>query len=197
MVTASKGVRTRTMVDEEEGGKKVTDPHAWQSLDNGRIYVRNIADGLAAADPAHAAAYRKNAGMYLGRIGETEGWVRKMLGSVPKAERKIITSHDAFGYFGDAYGLTLLSPQGLSTEAEASARDVGALIRQIKAEGIKALFVENMTDPRLVENIAKETGAKPGGELYADALSGPEGPAPTYLDMFRHNVTVLVKALRP
>ena len=197
VVTASKGVRTRTMVDEEEGGKKVTDPHAWQSLDNGRIYVRNIADGLAAADPAHAAAYRKNAGMYLGRIGETEGWVRKMLGSVPTAERKIITSHDAFGYFGDAYGLTLLSPQGLSTEAEASARDVGALIRQIKAEGIKALFVENMTDPRLVENIAKETGAKPGGELYADALSGPEGPAPTYLDMFRHNVTVLVKALRP
>ncbi|SDF37324.1 metal ABC transporter substrate-binding protein [Desulfovibrio legallii] len=197
VVIASKGVRTRTMVDAEEGGKKVTDPHAWQSLDNGRIYVRNIADGLAAADPAHAAAYRKNAGAYLGKIGETEGWVRKTLGGIPRAERKIITSHDAFGYFGEAYGLTLLAPQGLSTEAEASAQDVGALIRQIKAEGIKALFVENMTDPRLVENIARETGARPGGELYADALSGPDGPAPTYLEMFRHNVTLLVKALRP
>ncbi|MFV0367029.1 MAG: metal ABC transporter solute-binding protein, Zn/Mn family, partial [Hyphomicrobiaceae bacterium] len=110
-------------------------------------------------------------------------------------KRKIITSHDAFGYFAKAYGVTFLAPTGVSTESEASAKDVAALIDQIRKEGVRAVFVENISDSRLIEQIARETGAKIGGTLYSDALSESGGPASTYIDMMRHNSGLMVAAL--
>lgn len=220
-VVVSKGVKPLTMEEEEghhHGGGQddehaknergndepaetghdehgVTDPHAWQSLANGKIYVANIRDALIAVDPEGKAAYDVNAAKYLAAIDAEENAVRAALTALPPERRKIITSHDAFGYFADAYGLEIIAPEGVSTESEASAQDVAKIIRQIKAEKIPAVFLENVTDPRLLDQIARETGAKIGGTLYSDALSGPDGPAPTYLDMFRHNVGALAAAL--
>ena len=196
VVVASTGVKPRTMI-EEEGGKPetITDPHAWQSLANGKLYVVNIRDALIAADPDGKAVYEANAAKYLGEIMQEDDAVKAALATLPKDRRKIITSHDAFGYFGAAYGLEVIAPEGVSTESEASAQDVAKIIRQIKSEHIPAVFMENITDHRLLDQIARETGAKIGGELYTDALSGPDGPAATYLDMFRHNVGALTAAL--
>ena len=196
VVVASTGVKPRTMVEEEGGTPKtITDPHAWQSLENGKLYVDNIRDALIAVDPDGKAVYEANAAKYLDAIAKEETEVKQALAALPKDRRKIITSHDAFGYFGAAYGLEVIAPEGVSTESEASAQDVAKIIRQIKAEKIPAVFMENITDHRLLDQIARETGAKIGGELYTDALSGPDGPAATYLDMFRHNVETLSAAL--
>jgi zinc/manganese transport system substrate-binding protein len=196
VVVASEGVKPLTMTEEEGGAPEtVTDPHAWQDLANGKIYVANIRDGLIAADPEGKSAYEANAAKYLASIEAEEGAVRAALGALPEARRKIITSHDAFGYFGKAYGLEIVAPQGVSTESEASAQDVAKIIRQIRQQKIPAVFIENITDHRLLDQIARETGAKIGGELYTDALSPPDGPAPTYLDMFRNNVGALTAAL--
>ena len=196
VVVASTGVEPRTMV-EEEGGKKetITDPHAWQSLANGKLYVANIRDGLIAVDPEGKATYEANANTYLDAIAKEETDVKAALAALPKERRKIITSHDAFGYFGAAYGLEVIAPEGVSTESEASAQDVAKIIRQIKAEKIPAVFMENITDHRLLDQIASETNAKIGGTLYTDALSLPDGPAGTYLDMFRNNIETLTAAL--
>ena len=196
VVVASTGVKPRTMI-EEEGGKPetITDPHAWQSLANGKLYVIDIRDALIAADPDGKAVYEANAAKYLGEIMQEDDAVRAALATLPEARRKIITSHDAFGYFGAAYGLEVIAPEGVSTDSEASAQDVAKIIRQIKAEHIPAVFIENITDHRLLDQIARETGAKIGGELYTDALSPADGPAATYLDMFRHNVGALTAAL--
>jgi zinc/manganese transport system substrate-binding protein len=181
--------------EHEHEEEEVTDPHAWQSLANGKIYVANIRDGLIAADPEGKAAYEANAAKYLDAIAKEEAAVKDTLGKLPQDRRRIITSHDAFGYFGAAYGIEVIAPEGVSTESEASAKDVASIIRQIKAEHIPAVFIENITDHRLLDQIARETGAKIGGTLYTDALSGPDGPAPTYLDMFRHNLATLSQAL--
>ena len=196
VVVASTGVKPRTMV-EEEGGKKetITDPHAWQSLANGKLYVANIRDGLIAVDPDGKATYDANANTYLDAIAKEETDVKAALAALPRERRKIITSHDAFGYFGAAYGLEVIAPEGVSTESEASAQDVAKIIRQIKAEKIPAVFMENITDHRLLDQIASETNAKIGGTLYTDALSPPDGPAGTYLDMFRNNIETLTAAL--
>lgn len=189
---ASAGVTPRKMI---EDGEQVTDPHAWQNLSNGLIYVKNIADGLCQADPADCATFRRNADAYSAEIKALDTEVRQQLATVPEARRKVITSHDAFGYFGAAYGVTFLAPEGISTESEASAADVAKLIQQIRTEGTTALFVENMSDPRLIEQIARETGVKPGGALYADALSEKGQDAATYLDMFKHNIALLAPAM--
>jgi zinc/manganese transport system substrate-binding protein len=181
--------------EHEHEEEEVTDPHAWQSLANGKIYVANIRDGLIAADPEGKAAYEANAAKYLDAIAKEEAAVKDTLGKLPQDRRRIITSHDAFGYFGAAYGIEVIAPEGVSTESEASAKDVASIIRQIKAEHIPAVFIENITDHRLLDQIARETGAKIGGTLYTDALSEPDGPAPTYLDMFRHNLETLSQAL--
>jgi len=191
VMVASTGVKPRTMVEDE---KTVTDPHAWQSLANGKLYVANIRDGLIAVDPEGKSVYEANAAKYLDALAKEEADVRAALAALPQERRKIITSHDAFGYFGAAYGLEIVAPEGISTESEASAKDVAKIIRQIKAERIPAVFMENITDHRLLDQIASETGAKIGGELFTDALSPPDGPAPTYLDMFRHNVGALTAA---
>lgn len=192
LVVASDGVATHEM---DEDGETVTDPHAWQSLSNGVLYVQNIAKGLCAADAAGCATYAANADAYAAELTTLDATVREQLEAVPPEQRKVITTHDAFGYFAEAYGVTFLAPEGISTDAEPSAADVAKLITQIKSEGVRALFVENMSDPRLVQQIADETGVTLGGELYADALSLPDGPAPTYLDMFRHNVGLLIPAM--
>lgn len=179
--------------DDAHGGD--TDPHAWQSLFNGKIYVTNIRDALIAADPDGKETYEANAAKYLAAIEAEDEAVRSAIAKLPEARRKIITSHDAFGYFGNAYGLEIIAPEGVSTESEASAQDVAKIIRQIREEHIPAVFLENVTDRRLLDQIASETGAKIGGVLYSDALSDQDGPAPTYLDMFRHNVGTLTAAL--
>ncbi|CAH1648668.1 Zinc/manganese transport system substrate-binding protein [Chelatococcus asaccharovorans] len=173
------------------------DPHAWQSVANAAIYIRNIRDGLIAADPAGKAVYEANAAQYLDKLSALDAKVKAAIASIPEDRRRIVTSHDAFAYFANAYGLKVLPPQGVSSETEASAKDVAAIIRQIKAEKIPAVFLENISDPRLMNQIAKETGARIGGTVYSDALSGPSEPAPTYIDMMEHNVKAFTDALKP
>ncbi|MGG5817639.1 metal ABC transporter solute-binding protein, Zn/Mn family [Falsiroseomonas sp. HW251] len=208
VVTATEGIAPRSMPahlhhggaerrpSQAGGPREVPDPHAWQDLRLGMAYVRNFARGLAAADPAHEAAYRAAGEAYAGRLQALDGWVRAEVAAVPEARRKVVTSHDAFGYFGAAYGIRFLAPQGVSTESEPSAQQVGALIRQIRAEGITAVFLENMGNPATLERLAREAGVRVRGRLYADALSEPAGPAPSYEAMFRHNVSLLVPAMR-
>lgn len=192
LIVASDGVKSHTMVDD---GATVTDPHAWQSLSNGILYVENISKGLCSIDADGCATYQANAKAYETQLSALDAEVKAQIATVPEARRKVITTHDAFLYFGGEYGVTFLAPEGISTDAEPSAAGVAKLILQIKAEGVSALFIENMSDGRLIQQIASETGVKMGGELYADALSEPDQPAPTYVDMFKHNVALLIPAM--
>lgn len=193
IVVATAGVPTRKM---DEDGQEITDPHAWNSAANGAIYAANIAKALAAADPAHAAAYQANGAKYEAELKALDAWARSEVATIPQAKRKVITSHDAFGYLGAAYGIEFHAPVGFSTESEASAGDIAKLIDQIKQEHIKAVFIENATDPRLVQQVAKASGAEMGGELYAEALSTEDGPASTYAKMFRYNISLLVAGMK-
>ncbi len=171
------------------------DPHAWQSIHNAETYVKNITDAFCEADQAGCATYTANSQAYLAKLGELETEVKAAIAAIPEDKRTIITSHDAFGYFEREYGLKFIAPEGISTEAEASAADVAKLVDQVKEDKASAIFVENITDPRLAEQIARETGLKIGGTLYSDALSGPDGPAATYIDMFRYNVNTIKAAI--
>ncbi len=191
-LVASKGVKPLAGSGEERGK---SDPHAWQDIGNAKIYVANIRDGLISVDPPGAGAFSANAAAYLLKLDALDAKVRAAIGKIPEANRRIITTHDAFGYFGKAYGMAFIAPQGVSTESEASARDVGKIIRQIKAQKIPAVFLENVSDPRLIQNIARESGAKIGKPLYSDALSPPDGPAATYIDMMQNNIAAFVEAL--
>lgn len=184
----------------EEGGHHdhhhgAFDPHAWQSLTNAVVYVDNITAALSQADPANAADYYANRAVYVAELEALDTEIREMIGQLPEDKRSVVTSHDAFQYFGKTYGLNFMAPQGLSTESEASAKGVAELIEHIREDGISAVFIESITDPRLLEQIANETGASIGGILYTGALSGPDGPAATYLDMMRHNATTLTTSL--
>jgi zinc/manganese transport system substrate-binding protein len=192
IVIASAGVKPRSM---DEDGTTVPDPHAWQDLANGHRYTVNIEAALAKADPAHAADYETAAETYLAAIDAMDREVRSAIAEVPSERRKVVSSHDAFGYFGQAYGVEFVAPQGISEDADPSAADLARLIDQIRSEHIKVLFFENALSPRLVQQIGRETDAVVGGTLYADALSPPDGPAPTYLDMFRHNLPLLKAAM--
>ena len=180
----------------EEDGHSVPDPHAWQSLNNGEIYVQNITKALSQLDPAHAADYTARRDAYLLRLDALREQANQQLNSLPASQRKVVTSHDAFGYFGQAWQLQFIAPQGLSTTDEPSAAEVAALIRQLRSEGVRAVFVENIRDSRLIKQIADEAGAKVGGTLYSDALAA-SGPASTYLGMFQHNLDTLMAALKP
>ncbi|WP_435607028.1 metal ABC transporter substrate-binding protein [Pseudomonas knackmussii] len=191
VIQASHGVIPRSL---EEDGQTIPDPHAWNNLANADIYVGNIAKALAQVDPANAADYQRNAAAYLKQAHELLAYAKGKLGNLPADRRSLVTSHDAFGYLGQAYGLTLLAPQGLSTEREASASDVAALVRQIREQHIRAVFVENIKDPRLMQQIAEESGAAIGGTLHSDALAS-DGPASTYLGLYRDNVDTLYRAL--
>ena len=192
MIFASKGVKPLAGEGEERGK---SDPHAWQDIANAKIYVANIRDGFIAADPAGKDVYAANAAAYLADLDALEKEVSAAIAKIPPNNRRIITTHDAFGYFGKAYGMQFIAPQGVSTESEASARDVGKIIRQIKAQKIPAVFLENVSDPRLIRNIAKESGARIGKPLFSDALSPPDGPAATYVAMMRNNIAAFVEAL--
>jgi zinc/manganese transport system substrate-binding protein len=171
------------------------DPHAWQSIANAKVYVANIRDALRAADPAGKDAYQANADAYLARLDALEGEAKAAIARIPAEKRRIITSHDAFQYFEKAYGIDFIAPTGVSTDAEASAKVVAKIIAQIRKQKIPAVFLENVTDPRLIKRIAEETGAKIGGTLYSDALTGAQGAAPTYIDMMRHNIETLTGTL--
>ncbi len=211
VATASAGVAPREMEEEEEHGHAHghakpdadahehqhgdIDPHAWQSVANAKIYVRNIRDALIAADPVGRETYEANAAAYTVQLDGLEAEVKATVAKIPRNARRIITTHDAFGYFAKAYGVEFLSAQGVSSDTEASAKDVARLIRQIRKEKVRAVFVENVTDPRLMQRIAKESRAKIGGTLYSDALSPPDGPAATYIDMMRHNIREIGAAL--
>jgi len=198
LVEAAKGLKPLKGEDEEHGHGHAHagfDPHAWQSIANAKVYVGNIRDALIAADAAGKAAYEANADSYLKQLDALEQEVKGLVAQIPADRRRIITSHDAFRYFGDAYGIEFVSPQGVSTDAEASAKDVAKIIRQIKREAIKAVFVENVSDSRLMERVSKETGARIGQRVYSDALSDEKGPAGTYIDMMRHNIRAFSSAL--
>jgi zinc/manganese transport system substrate-binding protein len=171
------------------------DPHAWQSVANAKKYVANIRDGLIAADPADAEVFRNNATAYLEKLDALDGEVRAAIKQIPAGRRKVISTHDAFGYFASAYGIRFIAPLGVSTESEASARDIAGIIAQIRGEKIPAVFLEKMIDPRLMQRISAETGAKVGGTLYSDSLTDEKGDAPTYIDMVRHNIRALTSAL--
>jgi zinc/manganese transport system substrate-binding protein len=171
------------------------DPHAFQSVGNAVIYVRNIADAFCAADAGGCATYRANAATYTATLQALDAEVKQDVAAIPADKRIVITSHDAFGYFEHAYGIEFLAPEGISTESEASAADVAALVDQVKEDKASAVFVENITNPRLIEQIAVETGLKVGGALFSDALSPADGPASTYVDMMRHNIRTIAGAI--
>ena len=192
-VAASAGVTPR----QSASGHAGLDPHAWQNIANAKTYVTNIRDALDAVDPEGKGEYDANSAAYLAALDKVEVEIRAAIASIPPARRRAVSTHDAFGYFWSAYGLTMLAPQGVSTDAEPNAQDLAKLIRFIRAEKVPAVFLENVTDPRQIKRIAAEGGAKVGGTLYSDALSQPGGPAATYLDMMRGNAHVLAEGLRP
>jgi len=173
------------------------DPHAWQSVGNAKIYVANIRDALVAAAPADADGFKSRANAYLADLDALEREVRAAIATIPESRRKVISTHSAFGYFAAAYGIEFIAPLGVSTESEASARDIARIITQVRAARIPAVFLENITDPRLMGRIAAETGARVGGTLYSDSLTGEKGDSPTYIAMVRHNIKALTSALSP
>jgi zinc/manganese transport system substrate-binding protein len=193
-VTAAETVTPRIV--RAESGAMATDPHAWQDPRNAELYVAAIAQGLATADPDRAADVHAAADRYTAAIRDTDAWIAARFAPIPAPRRRVITTHDAFGYYGARYGIEFLAAEGLSTESEPSARTIAALVAQIRREQVKAVFLENMTDPRLAQMLVRETGVHLGGTVYSDALSGPQGPAPTYLAMLRHNTTLLAAAMR-
>jgi zinc/manganese transport system substrate-binding protein len=190
VVVATEGI---TPITTTEAGDATPspDPHAWQDPRNAIIYADNIARALARSDPAQANAYQERFQNFKARLEALDQHVRDELSTIPGGKRRVITSHDAFAYYGKAYDVTFLAAAGVSTDSEPSAKTIAELIRQIGREGIKALFVENITDPRLVEELARETGAGLGPRLYSDALSRPDGPAPTYIRMIEYNTAAL------
>ena len=191
IIVATKGIAVRRAA----GGHGDSDPHAWQSAANAKVYVANIRDALTAADPAGADAYRAHAAAYLARLDALDAEVKQAVAAIPADRRRVISTHDAFGYFQQAYGIEFIAPQGVSTEAEPSARDVARIITQIKRQKIPAVFLENITDPRLMQRIAQETGARIGGKLFSDALTEEGGEAPSYIEMMRHNIKQISLAL--
>ncbi|MEN5016484.1 metal ABC transporter substrate-binding protein [Erwinia sp. Eh17-17] len=192
-VVASTGINTRKM---EEDGKTITDPHAWNSMQNGVVYATNVMNALIAADPQDADYFRQHGKAYIEQLKQLDSWAQKEFSVIPQEKRKVLTSHDAFGYFGQRYGVEFLAPVGFSTESEASASDVAGLITQLKQEKIHAYFIENQTDPRLVKQIASSSGATSGGELYPEALTAKGGAADSYIAAFKHNVNAIVSSMK-
>lgn len=206
VVTASDGVKAARMEEKDEHAEAgheedhdhdhgAFDPHAWQDAANAAIYVENIAKALCAADKSGCETYTSNAAAYAADLKALDAEIKAAVARVPEDRRTVIMSHDAFGYFARAYGIAVRAPEGVSTDSEASAKDVAKLIAQIGEKKAAALFVENVSDPRLIEQISRETGLSIGGELYSDALSGPSGPARTYVEMMRHNARLLTEAM--
>ncbi len=188
VVTATNGVAPLRLGSQ-------ADPHAWQSVANAKKYVANIRDALVAVSPADAELFGKKADDYLAKLDTLDREVRQAVAQIPQGKRKVISTHDAFGYIASAYGIQFIAPLGVSTESEASAQDIARIIEQIRAEKIPAVFLEKMSDPRLIRRISAETGARIGGTLYSDSLTDEKGDAPTYIEMVRHNIKALTSAL--
>ncbi|WP_018260829.1 metal ABC transporter substrate-binding protein [Methylobacterium sp. WSM2598] len=199
VVVASAGVNPIREDAPAHGGHEAhpIDPHAWQNVANAKLYVAAIRDALVRVDPEGQAAYEDRARAYLAKLDALEAEIRAGIAAIPEARRRVITTHDAFGYFARAYAMHFIAPQGVSSDSEATAKDVARIIAQVKREKIPAVFLENIADPRLMQQIARESGAKAGGRVFSDALSEPDGPAPTYLDMMRHNLREFSAALMP
>ena len=196
-VIATEGIQPRTVHDPSfKDATQVPDPHAWNAVSKAKIYVKNIRDALIKQDPDNQKSYQKNAAAYLKELDDLEAWVRKGLSCIPQKKREIITAHDAFGYYGDAYGIKILAPVGISTEAEASAWDIAKLVDQIRALKIKVIFVENISNTKVMQQLSEETGSEIGGTLYSDSLSPPAGPAATYNKMIRHNTNLIIEAMK-
>ncbi len=191
-VVATEGITPRRL---QEGGRAIPDPHVWQDPLLAARMVRTIGDALAAAEPARADAYRLRAETYGAKLAQLDAETASRIAPVPEAKRRIITTHDAFGYYGARYGITFVAPQGLSTDAEPSPRALASLASQMRRDGIRTVFLENMADPRLPAALAREAGATVGAKLYSDSLSGPGGPAPTYIDLIRYNTAQFVAAM--
>jgi zinc/manganese transport system substrate-binding protein len=177
------------------GGHEHSDPHAWQDVRNVVTYAVAIERALAIADPSHAGLYRANATAFRNELQSLDAEIRSKFAAIPAAQHRAVTTHGSFAYFAAAYGVTFTSPLGTSTEEQGSAKSLGALITAIRRNGIKALFLENAADPRLMRQVARETGVELGGTLYADALSTKDGPAPTYVGLMRHNLRLLTEAM--
>jgi zinc/manganese transport system substrate-binding protein len=195
-LVATQGVKSLLMPSEKIGAKPELDPHAWQNPNNVIIYVKNIAATLTKLDPAGASIYKANSETYVSELEKLDAWAKVQFEAIPKSKRKVITSHDAFGYFSSHYQITFLAPQGISTDTEPSAKQVAKLIRQINSEKIKAVFVENMSNPKLITQLSKDAGVTVGEALYADALSSADKPGSTYLNMMRHNINQLVTGMQ-
>jgi zinc/manganese transport system substrate-binding protein len=199
LVEASAGIKPNAIKSAEHHhghSHSKDDPHAWQAIENVKKYVATIRDALIARDAEGKASYEANAARYLAELDQLEKDIKTAIAAIPPLRRKVITSHDAFGYFQSTYGLEFIAPRGISTQTEASAKDAARIIQQIRREKIAAVFVEHLTDQRLMQQIAKETGAKIGGTLFSDTLSSSNGPAPTYISMMRHNIKVISEALQ-
>ncbi|OBU85215.1 metal ABC transporter substrate-binding protein [Chromobacterium subtsugae] len=201
-VVASKGIQTRQAPEEEHAEGEHdhdhgdVDPHAWHDPSRVQTYIKNISAGLIQADPAGKAEYQRRAADYAAKVQALDDWAKKQFATVPAAKRKMLTSHDAFGYMGEHYQLKVLAIQGVSTESEASAKGVAQLTRQVRKEKVTAVFMENMSDKRLLQQLSNEAKVKIGGQLYADALSSPKGPAASYLQLVRYNVDTIMKSFR-
>ncbi len=193
-IAASDGVRTLAKAEEGTGRDTKAaeiDQHAWHDAANGVIYARNITGALARLDPAHAADYQAKGEAYQRTIAETDAWAKQRIAAVPAAKREVIASHDGFAYLARAYGIAIIGARGWTNDKEPTAAQTAQLIRQIRQDHIRAIFVENMNDPRLIRRIAAETGAEVGGELYSDALAKPGEDGDTYVKMVRHNIDTL------
>lgn len=188
----------RTVATVSNGSEYIkNDPHAWQNIANGKIYVANIRDALVKIDKAHAEEYQKNSADYLKKLDELDSWVKSEIARIPSEKRNVISTHDAFQYFAKTYGVNFIALVGLSTQSQASAADMARIIDQVRARKIKAVFLENMSDSRMMKQLEKDAGAHIGGTLYSDSLSAKNEAAPTYIAMFRHNVMELVRAIQP
>ena len=192
LIVVSDAVHPRLVFE----GTLIRDPHAWHSIPNAKIYVTNILEALKKLDPASQDYYEKRARTYLSSLTKLDQSIREEIDQIPPQRRKIITAHDAFGYFGNTYGVEFLAPKGISTETEAKVQNVVDLIKKIRKYKIKTVFIENIADPKLLKQIAQEGGATLGGTLYSDALSSKDGPAPTYLEMMRYNVDLLLSSMQ-
>ena len=178
----------------EETGKTIDDPHWWHSIDNMERATKIVRDALIKISPADKDTFTANAAKYLAELGSLRKWARAKIAELPRDKRKLVTSHDAFQYFAKENGFTIYAIEGITPEDQPSSKKVADLIATIKAQGVKAIFPESIENPKVLEEITKETGAAVGGELYADGLG--EGNAGTYEGMYKHNVSAIVDALK-
>lgn len=194
VIEASKGIRPIFYGTRRR--RRIADPHAWHSLENAQIYVDNIVESLSTLLPKDADFFKARAEVYKKSLKTLQEKVQKDLEEIPSEKRTIISNHNAFNYLGRDYGITFYAPLGLSTGSEPSAKAVAKLIEKIRKEKIRAMFVENISNTRLLEQISKETGVKIVGVLYSDALSKPGTEADTYLKLMEYNLSSLIKALK-